>query len=226
MSQHKKSAYHHGNLKAALIEAGFQALETGSLDDLSLRSIAKAVGVTPTAAYNHFADKTALMVEMKTEGFKVFDAVLQESLSVVEATTAEGKVRAMARAYIQFGFEHTGIFNLIFFWTPEPEYLTAELAAAAGCTEQYLQNSMAEMFLSEGYELTPYQLAVASFSAWSLVHGVTLLLRTGVVDAVAYCENWPSEFFSTNKEQQARILEHLFTVQLAGLKSTMNDIRP
>src|SRR5690554_4646812 len=99
MSQHKKSAYHHGNLKAALIEAGFQALETGSLDDLSLRSIAKAVGVTPTAAYNHFADKTALMVEMKTEGFKVFDAVLQESLSVVEATTAEGKVRAMARAY-------------------------------------------------------------------------------------------------------------------------------
>ncbi|MFC3853718.1 TetR/AcrR family transcriptional regulator [Salinispirillum marinum] len=226
MTQPKKSAYHHGNLKAALIDAGFKALETGSLEELSLRALAKAVGVTPTAAYNHFADKMALMVEMKTEGFQRFDAALHESLSAADPASPEGKVRAMARAYLHFAFTHPGIFNLIFFWTPEPEYFTNDLMQAAGCAERHLQNTMSEMFAQEGFELTEYQQAVASFSAWSLVHGVTLLLRTGVVDAVTHCGNWPTQFSSANREEQARILEHVFTIELEGLKHTLSKFQP
>lgn len=226
MSQQKKSAYHHGNLKAALIEAGFKALETGSLEDLSLRALAKAVGVTPTAAYNHFSDKMALMVDMKTEGFQRFDAALHEALMAAEPSTPEGKIRAMARAYLHFAFTQPGIFNLIFFWTPEPEYFTNDLMEAAGCAERHLQNTMTEMFAQEGFELTEYQQAVASFSAWSLVHGVTLLLRTGVVDAVTHCGNWPSHFSSANPEEQTRILEYLFTIELEGLKRTLSQVNP
>lgn len=221
----KKASYHHGNLKLALIEAGFKALEAGSLETLSLRALAKDVGVTPTAAYNHFADKSALMVEMKTEGFRKFDAGLLDSLKHAEVQTPEGKLRAMARAYLQFAFAHPGVFNLIFFWTPEPEYFTNELIEAAGCAEMHLQNVVAELLEEDGCAVTEYQKSVASLSAWSLVHGVTLLLRTGVVDAVTHCSNWPEEFSSANQESQARVLEHLFTIQILGLKNTLADIK-
>lgn len=114
MSRQKKSSYHHGNLRVALMDAGFRSLETGHLEDLSLRALAKEVGVTPTAAYNHFADKMALMVEMKTEGFRRFDASLTEALEPANDASPEDKVRCLGRAYMAFAFKHPGIFNLIF----------------------------------------------------------------------------------------------------------------
>jgi AcrR family transcriptional regulator len=226
MSQQKKSGYHHGNLRVALMDAGFRSLETGHLEDLSLRALAKEVGVTPTAAYNHFADKMALMVEMKTEGFRRFDDFLTARLDTAKNACPEDKVRCLGRAYMAFAFEHPGIFNLIFFWTPEQKYLTDALAHAAACGENLLKNIVAEMLQVKGTELTDYQQSVASFSAWSMVHGTTLLLKTGVVDAVTYCGNWPPEFSSQNTEAQSRILEHLFEIQIEGLKQVLPGVQP
>ncbi len=208
------------------MDAGFRSLETGHLEDLSLRALAKEVGVTPTAAYNHFADKMALMVEMKTEGFQRFDAFLNSALVSVKDASPEDKVRTLGRAYMNFAFEHPGIFNLIFFWTPEQKYLTDALAQAAACGESLLKGIVAEMLQVDGIELNDYQRSVASFSAWSMVHGITLLLKTGVVDAVTYCGNWPQEFSSQNREAQAHILEHLLEIQIEGLKRVLPGVKP
>ena len=60
--------YHHGNLRAALIEAGMALLAARALDDLSLREVARAVGVSATAVYRHFPDKGALMAALAAEG--------------------------------------------------------------------------------------------------------------------------------------------------------------
>lgn len=226
MSRQKKTSYHHGNLRVALMDAGFRSLETGHLEDLSLRALAKEVGVTPTAAYNHFADKMALMVEMKTEGFRRFDAFLAEHLEAFKEASAEDKVRCLGRAYMAFAVEHPGIFNLIFFWTPEQKYLTDALAHAAACGERMLQDIVADMLQVDGIKLNDYQKSVACFSAWSMVHGITLLLKTGVVDAVTYCGNWPQEFSSQNPESQAHILEHLLEIQIEGLKRVLPGVRP
>lgn len=208
------------------MDAGFRSLETGHLEDLSLRALAKEVGVTPTAAYNHFADKMALMVEMKTEGFRRFDASLTEALEPANDASPEDKVRCLGRAYMAFAFKHPGIFNLIFFWTPEQKYLTDALSHAAACGENKLKGIVAEMLQADGTELNDYQKSVASFSAWSMVHGITLLLKTGVVDAVTYCENWPQEFSSQNPESQAHILEHLLEIQIEGLKRVLPGVKP
>lgn len=226
MTRQKKASYHHGNLKAALIEAGFRFLEGNSLDTLSLRAIAKEVGVTPTAAYNHFADKMALMVEMKTEGFKCLDTFLQSHVNTIEDNDHDGKMRAIARAYIAFAFEHPGIFNLLFTWVPDKEYITEELAESAACSETLLQETIAAALQNEGYQLNHYQTSIAAFSSWSLVHGVTLLLKAGVVDAVTNCHQWPQEFAAENREARTRILEHLFTIQLEGLKAHIAKVQP
>lgn len=226
MSRQKKSAYHHGNLRAALIDAGFKSIEQGDLESLSLRALAKEIGVTPTAAYNHFADKMALMVEMKTEGFVRFDAFLREALAGKENASPEDKVRILGRAYMRFAIEHSGVFNLIFFWTPGQDYLTPELIKASACSEQLLESVISDMLELQGEQLTDYQRSVASFSAWSMVHGVSLLMKTGIVDAVTYCGEWPEQFASSNLEGQARVLEHLFAIQIQGLKQTLPSVTP
>lgn len=223
---HKKAPYHHGNLKEAMLEAGFRFLESDGLDKLSLRALAKEVGVSPTAAYNHFADKMALMVEMKTEGFRRFDDYLRHAITQEQPSNPEDKVRCLGRAYTAFAFEHYSIFQLLFSWTPDPGYFTEELTNSAACGENLMRETITELLREEGCELNHYQQSVASLSSWSLVHGLTMLLKAGVIDAVTICGNWPQEFSSQNRESLQRALEHLFTIQLQGLRSTVGRVAP
>lgn len=226
MTRQKKSAYHHGNLKAALIEAGFDLLEADGLDNLSLRALAKQVGVTPTAAYNHFADKMALMVDMQTTAFLKLDAFLRQRVDQAPANDADARMRALARGYIDFAFEHPGLFNLLFTWTPDKDRFTDEHNESAACGETLMRETLTDLLRAEGLDPDHYQQAVASFSSWALVHGVTLLLKAGVVDAVTTCHHWPEEFSSENRESLTRIMEHLFTIQIEGLKATLAKVHP
>ena len=58
--------YHHGNLRAELLDTALEQLRAGSAEDLSLRALARAVGVSQTAPYRHFADKGELLAAMAT----------------------------------------------------------------------------------------------------------------------------------------------------------------
>ncbi|NVN11818.1 helix-turn-helix domain-containing protein, partial [Nguyenibacter vanlangensis] len=64
----RRQTYHHGDLRAALIEAGLRLLADRAVDALSLREIARAVGVSATAVYRHFPDKDALLRTLAGEG--------------------------------------------------------------------------------------------------------------------------------------------------------------
>ena len=57
-------AYHHGDLRNALIEAGLAALEAQDASELSLRALARELGVSANAVYRHFADKDACFLEL------------------------------------------------------------------------------------------------------------------------------------------------------------------
>ena len=61
-------AYHHGDLRTALIDAGLAALEAADADAVSLRELARKVGVSATAVYRHFPDKKALLAALAAEG--------------------------------------------------------------------------------------------------------------------------------------------------------------
>ena len=64
----KSKTYHHGNLKEALISAGLEILSEKGMEGLSLRNVAKQIGVSHAAPYNHFHDKQALLAAMSTVG--------------------------------------------------------------------------------------------------------------------------------------------------------------
>src|SRR5690606_17147113 len=113
--------YHHGNLPAALVDAALEVLESEGIEALTLRELARRVGVTHAAPYRHFKDKAALLAALAAEGF----ARLSRA---VEARRGEG-IAGAAEAYLRFAADHPAHFRLMF--APERAADPAVSAAAS-----------------------------------------------------------------------------------------------
>lgn len=158
-------AYHHGDLRSALVEAGLEALTTTAIADLSLRQLARDVGVSATAVYRHFPDKQALMQALASEGINQLGHF--QKLAAEGATDPDDAFAATGRAYVQFALAHPALFRLIFSQS-EPVGATIfgdNLAA------QMLQDKAAQV--TGGDPLETQRLMI---QAWSVVHGLAMLM--------------------------------------------------
>jgi AcrR family transcriptional regulator len=106
----KEDSFHHGNLRAALIAAGVEALEAGG--EVSLRDLARRVGVSPTAAYRHFADKSALMTAVAETGFADFSTRMARAAT--PGLTPDTLILEQAWTYLTFARERPEMFRLMF----------------------------------------------------------------------------------------------------------------
>jgi AcrR family transcriptional regulator len=94
--------YHHGDLRAALLDAALGLLEDD--ETFSLRAVARRAGVSPTAPYRHYEDKEALLAALATYGF----AQLADRLDAAPDLTG------MAEEYVAFALAHPGLFRLMY----------------------------------------------------------------------------------------------------------------
>jgi AcrR family transcriptional regulator len=157
--------YHHGDLRAALVEAGLLALETTEFTDLSLRQLARDVGVSATAVYRHFPDKQALLSALAQAGVEQLGRYQAEAIAArdpaVDAFTANG------RAYVRFALAHPGLFRTIF--------VHAEAVGA----RIFGDNSAARILTQQTTELAggdPKQAERLAIQAWAQVHGLAMLM--------------------------------------------------
>jgi AcrR family transcriptional regulator len=169
-----KSPYHHGNLRDALVAAAIEILEADGLSALTLRAVARRVGVSQTAPYRHFNDKEALLAAVAAEGFR---RKHQIQMNYVNAAPDVGKFRASGKGYVAFGSENPELLKLMFGaairdWSQFPELVAASrvnydglLAAAAAALP----------------EDSPVTAETVASAAWSMVHGLTLLLVDGQI---------------------------------------------
>lgn len=113
-----RRTYHHGDLRNALVDAGAKLAEQGGPDAVGIRPAARLVGVTPTAAYRHFADADELCHAVKEKAFTVLtDAMRDRAANVGTASDADHAVerlRAIGRAYIQVALAEPGLFRVAF----------------------------------------------------------------------------------------------------------------
>ncbi|MEO7251920.1 MAG: TetR/AcrR family transcriptional regulator [Arenimonas sp.] len=169
-------SYHHGNLRAALVEAGLVALERRERKELSLRGLARQVGVSPNAAYRHFADKEGFLVGMAAEGFRRLAIIGVEArsgrLTPVEA------IRAMGYAYIKFARDNPELFRLMFDRV-DPMRRTEELKMA---TRSALKTIYVDMAKALKLKLDDPLVTAGAIHAWSHVHGLSLLILDGQLD--------------------------------------------
>jgi AcrR family transcriptional regulator len=102
--------YHHGNLRSALLEAAERSLGHG---ELSLRELAREVGVSHAAPRRHFADKQALLDALAEDGFERLGRELEAGMDAAGASLRE-QLGAFARAYVRFATDHSALLELMF----------------------------------------------------------------------------------------------------------------
>ena len=101
----RKSRYHHGDLPAALIDAAVELIEEKGIAGLTLREVARRVGVTHAAPYRHFKDKSALVAAVAEEGFRrITDRIARDSASLPDC----------GRIYLEFAVAHPEHFRVMF----------------------------------------------------------------------------------------------------------------
>jgi AcrR family transcriptional regulator len=105
-------AYHHKDLKNALINAALAVVERDGPDAVSLRELAAQVGVSRAAPYRHFADRDALLAAVAARGFEDLCAVY--SVALVGAGTGRERLRATLVAYLDFAIRRHGLHALMF----------------------------------------------------------------------------------------------------------------
>src|ERR1700684_3590235 len=105
-------AYHHGDLRPALIESAL-ALVTEEQDwTFSLRELARHAGVSHNAPYNHFADKRDLLGAVAAVGFERLRGDLLSATAGTEA--ADAALAITGRVYVDFGIGNPGLYRLMF----------------------------------------------------------------------------------------------------------------
>jgi len=181
----KTPAYHHGNLRQALIEAGSQLIELKGVSGLSLREVAKQAGVSHTAPYRHFKDKNALLAGITEVGFSKLAASLQQVITKNPDAPREQLIEAGA-AYIKLAIQNKQMHNLMFggAWkfSDDDEEIRQTSDAAFNGLVQIIESGQQAGVFKKG------EARVLALTAWSLVHGYAMLASTGQFDHLAGSE--------------------------------------
>jgi AcrR family transcriptional regulator len=113
--KHRKpaGAYHHGGLREALLTEALKLIEQRGPDQLSLRELARRLGVSSAAPYHHFANRTDLLKALALSGFECLERFMREDMEQVGDSPNE-HLRALGRGYLRFAMQHPFQFRLMF----------------------------------------------------------------------------------------------------------------
>lgn len=168
----RQKSYHHGNLRAELLDTAVEQLETLGVEALSLRALARGIGVSQTAPYRHFSDKGDLLAAMATVGYRRLLASLREAADTTGDCPRE-QLKALAHAYVAYAGRYPQMFKLMFGPSVHPDS-QPELREASRDTFQQVQS-----ILRRGIEQGIFRqqdLAYLTNAAWAGIHGLATLL--------------------------------------------------
>lgn len=177
-----RETYHHGDLKGALLRDGLAMVAAGRLEAVSLRELARGLGVSASAVYRHYPDKQALVAAIAAEGFRQFAATLTGAVGTATVGAADPagpqRLAAAGRAYLAFAGANTGLFRLMF-GSGGPGRAAVEAADASNPAGQAFGLLMQCL---ETAPLAPEEtLRQAAAEAWALVHGLACLHLDGLL---------------------------------------------
>lgn len=170
-----KHGYHHGDLRRALLDAALRILVEEGPHALTLREVARRVGVTQAAPYHHFADKDAILAAVAEEGFtKLHESMIGARDAAGAKPTA--RLRAMGAGYVRFAVQHPAHFRVMF----EKMVDMTEHASLHACADQ----SFAVLLdaVTEGQKAGQVRKGSAAELAlllWSTMHGLATLWLSG-----------------------------------------------
>ncbi|THH38413.1 TetR/AcrR family transcriptional regulator [Aliishimia ponticola] len=167
-----KRGYHHGNLKAALMESALDLIEKKGPTGFTLSEAAKQAGVTPAAVYRHFEGREDLIAEAARQGYEIF-ADLMEHAYQSGQPSALAAFEATGRAYLAFARKFPGHY-IAMFESGISVNRTPELAAASARANEVLEKAAEDLSKHIPEDRRP---PASMFSAhiWAMSHGVVEL---------------------------------------------------
>jgi AcrR family transcriptional regulator len=166
-----KTTYHHGNLRDEMVLQGMAILETEGLAALSMREIARRLGVTQTAPLHHF-DKAGLLAAIAALGFRRLFEFRMEALK--GKRDPRERLMAVMLAYAEFALAHPALFHLMHGPEIPDKTRYPELNEAATRSYGILETSVADFLLaSEG---SMERSREATLAAWTACHGMATIL--------------------------------------------------
>jgi len=162
--------YHHGDLRHAAIQEAVRAIAEDGLGALSLRDLARRLGVSHAAPTHHFGDKAGLLTAVAAEGYRLLAAELRR------AYERTGDFLEVGVAYVRFATRHQPYFDVMFrpdlYHQDDPE-----LTEAREQSSSMLYGPVSK-YPGAGSER---QVREAGVAAWSLVHGLATLYLNGAL---------------------------------------------
>ncbi len=165
-------SYHHGNLRAELLDTAVEQLCSAGSESLSLRALARAVGVSQTAPYRHFKDKDELLAALATRGYQALLHALKAAGHTAQDCPKQ-QLYAFARSYVDYAADNPELFKLMFGPSLQPLDRYPELRDASRETLTFVQR-----ILQRGIELGDFRqqdIAYLANAAWAGIHGLATL---------------------------------------------------
>ncbi|MDM7932211.1 TetR/AcrR family transcriptional regulator [Tabrizicola sp.] len=165
-----KSAYHHGDLRAQLIAAVRDLVETHGPDGFSVAEAARRAGVSSAAPYKHFKDRHEILRGVVSEAMDRLHAAMRSG-AAAHATGSLEAVAAVGQAYVNFARAEPGVFRLVFGLTEGHENAPDLLKKGENCFGVVVEAAAACL------ELAPQHPDVQrrAYILWSFVHGHSFL---------------------------------------------------
>jgi AcrR family transcriptional regulator len=163
--------YHHGDLRRALLQEAARTIQAQGVERLTLRAVAERLGVSRTALYRHFADKSALLAGVAAEGFRTLATV------TLSAWQAAGKglagLEAMGLAYVDFALTHPSHYRVMFGGFVDSGAKDPAFVQDAASAFDVLVDALREL-QKDGLIRADEPELLARF-VWATVHGVAML---------------------------------------------------
>jgi len=175
-----KGSYHHPDLETALVDAALRTIAEKGVEALTLRGVGARLGVSRTALYRHFQDRTALVARVALEGFRKFGAALREAVDRARAAGLD-PMEEMGIAYIRFAIANQSHYKTMFGavagdWRRFKDLVTEADAAFAVLENTIIEQQRAGVLV----EADPESLAAV---VWAHVHGIASLVIAGHLPA-------------------------------------------
>lgn len=181
-----KAAYHHGDLRAQLIEAVRQLVEIHGPNDFSVAEAARLAGVSSAAPYKHFKDRTQILHAVVSEGMDRLRAAMEAGAARHPQGSLEA-VAAIGQAYLDFAKSEPGVFRLMFGLTEGHDTCPDLLAKGECCyTVVHIATAARLHFSPDDPEVSR-----RAYMLWSFVHGHSFLTLDNKNDmTTSDAEDW------------------------------------
>jgi AcrR family transcriptional regulator len=212
-----KKTYHHGDLRKKLLETALEIISDHGLEKVSMRGLGQRIGVSRTAPYRHFADKSALLCAIAEEGHKKLSSVLKDANQALSDDPLT-RLTNTGIGYVEFAVANPVHYRIMFGNEILENKRTPELVKAAensfnellyavqACQEEKLIKS-----------INPY---IIANTLWAMTHGISMLLIDGQIQAANAFKGMPAMLqtgIEPGKVDVRKIFEYKRDILFTGL---------